>query len=118
MDQTELEKRIRSDLEVALAQVRKNIQADCRILYLEATEFGELVVDVAVGENCGLQEWDYPLQDHLVPVATIRYYIDCELEMYLSEEEEVIKTYWSGVVNELTTLFFERNPEYKIAIHS
>jgi hypothetical protein len=118
MAQTELERRIRNDLELALGQIRKNIQAECRILYLEATEFGELAVDVAIGENCGLQEWDYPVQDHLVTVAMIRYYIDCDLELYVSEQEEAIKAFWSGVVDELTTLFFERNPEYKIAIQS
>jgi hypothetical protein len=118
MDQAGLERQIRNDLEGALAEVRKNIQADCRVLYLEATDFGELAIDVAVGENCGLVQWDYPVNDHLIPVATIRHYIDCDLQLYLSGTEEEIKLFWHSVIEELTRLFFERNPEYKIALHS
>ena len=110
------DRQLRLDLELALAQVRVNIQADCRVLDFGVTEQGFAVV-LTVGENNGSGDWLYHrdiLDGRDIPVCAVGVGISAEWEAYATQYR--VEDFWAQHVEEITTEFFKRNPEYQRAL--
>lgn len=119
------EQAIRLDLEMALAQVRTTIKADCAIALLKVFN-GIFAFEVIVGEQHGETEWDYPIlpDNEPVPVRAVLYKgiggAEVEEEMMWYPDpvwvDISLEDYWTEKAASMVRLFFEQNPEYHKAI--
>jgi hypothetical protein len=122
-----LEQQIRLDLEMALAQVRATIKADCRMTEVNVRQ-DLFFVRLTVGEYQGLKDWQYPVQSEdadpflpagevdLIDVFAFDMTVKTELEMYLQGDQILIGQSWTLIAEQIVNAFFEENPEYQQAI--
>lgn len=123
----DIEKQIRLDLEMALAQVQATIKAECRVTKFQVLS-DSFFVRMVVGENYGLARWDYPVESNnahtvspagrvrLIPVQSFELAINTDLKMYRFDEHPLIEQTWNQMVVQIVNRFFHENPEYRLAI--
>lgn len=114
-----IEQQIRLDLELALAQIRTTIQADCHLVKLafnhDAQTFGGVVL---AGEKFGLKQWQYTEGYFAarIDVQAIKLDFTGDTLRYLKEDQNAIENYWMGFTDDLINFFFNVNPDYREAI--